>query len=277
MFLVALVVTPAGFVAARHYGWSDLLFVTNYTYGANGLVNGSWSLCAEEQFYILAPLLLILIGNRSEHLYRSLLFTALLAEPVIRFLEYRHLTGHWLGNDPDAMQVLYFPLHTHSDGLIYGLLIANLVFYRHKITSRILPWLSIALGVVLIVIAFGLHIGCLDFSALAFTFGGVVWLSTQREFHLFDGAVFYWLSRLSFGMYLNHEYLEHWVASTVVPALGLLRLGHNAASFGCFLLLTTFSSLLAVVTFCLIEHPFLVLRTRLLRSKEVVPLVASAS
>lgn len=49
MFAVCLL---AGRTTWSHW-WSDLVFLTNYT--NHGVVMGSWSLCTEEQFYILAP------------------------------------------------------------------------------------------------------------------------------------------------------------------------------------------------------------------------------
>src|ERR1035437_1575528 len=38
-------------------------------------------------------------------------------------------------------------------------------------------------------------------------FGSFVWLGLQRQIPLFNSRIFYWISRLSFGMYLNHEYM----------------------------------------------------------------------
>jgi peptidoglycan/LPS O-acetylase OafA/YrhL len=266
--------TDPSLVAARHYGWSDLLFVTNYTYKTLGVVNGSWSLCSEEQFYILAPLLLLIVGRKSAKTFRWILGSLFLLEVAVRSSIFHRLTGHFVGRAPDVMQDLYFPLHTHSDGLIIGLMIASFVAYQEKVTSRVLPWVSMIAGLILIAAAGALKMEYLNFSGLALFFGGAVWLSTQRSIKIFDGHIFYLLSRLSFGMYLNHEYLEYWVASFLTPRLGLLHLGGVLAAFASFLLLTTCSALLSVVTFCLIEHPFLVLRTALLRKNAVAPLVA---
>src|SRR5579863_315750 len=47
----------------QQYGWSDLIYLTNYC--NRGIVKGSWSLCTEEQFYLLAPLLLSIAARRT--------------------------------------------------------------------------------------------------------------------------------------------------------------------------------------------------------------------
>src|SRR5487761_276124 len=41
---------------AKQYGWTDWVFLTNYL--NHGIVGGGWSLCTEEQFYVVTPILL---------------------------------------------------------------------------------------------------------------------------------------------------------------------------------------------------------------------------
>jgi peptidoglycan/LPS O-acetylase OafA/YrhL len=71
--------------------------------------------------------------------------------------------------------------------------------------------------------------------------------------------LFYWISRLSFGMYLNHEYIAPWVVERLLPALGLGR-SHLVANLAGVAVLVVISAAVALVTFCLVEHPFLQLR-----------------
>ncbi len=177
------------------------------------------------------------------------------------------------------MQVLYFPLHTHSDSLILGLLIANLVGYGEKVKSRALPWICMAVGVLFLGCAAKMHMEYLNFEGLAFFFGGMVWLSTQREIRVFDAPIFYVISRLSFGMYLNHECIEWATQHRLIAGLGLTHLGGSGAGVVSFALLAVMSAGLSAVTFCLVEHPFLVLRTavlgrKLVQAGDAPPLVA---
>jgi hypothetical protein len=68
--------------------------------------------------------------------------------------------------------------------------------------------------------------------------------------------------------------MQHWIVGRVLPGLGLLHLGSIAASILGFLLLSACSAGLSAVTFCLVEHPFLMIRTAVLGRKSVSPLVA---
>ena len=89
-----------------------------------------------------------------------------------------------------------------------------------------------------------------------------------------DGRLFYLLSRLSFGMYLNHPYMVGWMNRQVNAAFVAGHLGPLLVSPVSFVCVTACSVTVAMATFCLIEHPFLILRTALLARKEVAPLIA---
>src|SRR6185312_14417120 len=260
------------FAASQQYGWSDVVFLSNYF--RHGIVAGSWSLCSEEQFYILAPLSLLLFAKRSAGACRWGLLGLLVAELCIRMATFYHLTGHLFVRNPNAMAGMYFPFHTHCDGLIAGMLIANLIAYTNPVKARNLPWLAIAAGLLLLLAVFVFHFESLNFCALAVFFGGIVWLGTQRVIPIFNSHIFYVLSRLSYGMYLNHEYMRPWVVNHVAPVLLRLPFGHAGATALSSLTLVCLSTALSALTFALIEHPFLVLRTALLQRKAIPLLVA---
>jgi len=60
--VLTFAMTFGGGAAGKEYGWSDLIFITNFH--NRGLVMGSWSLCTEEQFYIVTPLALYFLSGR---------------------------------------------------------------------------------------------------------------------------------------------------------------------------------------------------------------------
>jgi hypothetical protein len=60
-------------------------------------------------------------------------------------------------------------------------------------------------------------------------------------------------------MYLNHEYMGPWVVARILPRLGLSR-SHLVANLIGVVLLVIISAAVALITFCLVEHPFLQLR-----------------
>jgi peptidoglycan/LPS O-acetylase OafA/YrhL len=273
IFAAVAILVP-GAAAAKQYGWTDIVFITNYV--NHGIVMGSWSLCSEEQFYLLTPALLLLIGRRSMRTYRWGLAGLLVLVSVVRAITYIKLTGHLWGRHPNAFAALYYPFHTHCDGLISGLIVANLVVSRDKVKGLFArPPLLAALSAILLILLVVFHSEAEQFAGLGIFFASLVWWGIHSGTKRFGQHIFYLVSRLSFGMYLNHEYMQAWIIGRVLPILGVMRLGSSAASVVAFMLLTVCSVALSVVTFCLIEHPFLMVRTAVLRKKIRSPLITS--
>ncbi len=252
-----------GHGAPEHeYGWSDLVFITNFH--SRGLVMGSWSLCTEEQFYIVAPLALFFFALklRSIENFRPWLWGFLLTVPLIRALVWVHSTGSFFQHSPEVfMHSLYFSSLTHCDGLIMGLIIANLAVSREKPISKLdSPFILVAVAIALMIVLHLIQKEIFQFTISALLFGSFVWLGVQRQLSIFNSRIFYWISRLSFGMYLNHEYLCPWIVSVLLPKLPFsawLPLFMNLIGV---VLVTLLSIAVAFVTFCLVEYPFLQMR-----------------
>ena len=255
--------------------WSDLVFLTNYI--NKGVVMGSWSLCTEEQFYILAPLLLI-AGSRmkwSATTYRRFLWLLFFLQPLTRMIVLLSAGGRLTGHNPEIFRdYIYFPIHTHADGLILGLLIANYQVTDPKFRDRRFPasfW-GLALAVSVCLVFRVIHREILGFTGISLLFGAAVWLFIARPSisanKFFRSRVFYLGSRLSYGMYLNHEYLQMDIVELVrqkFPSVDQFPAAYATISF---MLLVIVSGVFAALTFCLIEYPFLQLRTRLLSSHQ---------
>ena len=276
-FFAAVTVAAPAWMADKQHGWSDLVFLTNYL--NLGIVQGSWSLCTEEQFYLLAPVMLWMIGPRSMRGYRWGLAALLGVVCVVRGVIYYRLTGGLLGKHPLAFKALYYPFHTHCDGLITGMIVANLALSFAPGKERVKgllarPAMLVGLTAVLLSLLVAVHGESEEFAGLGIFFAAVVWWGVKTETRLFGQHLFYLLSRLSFGMYLNHEYMEGWVVGRVLPWLGILRIGPVVASVLGSVLLVVCSVAVSAATFCLVEHPFLVLRAALLKRRVVAPLVA---
>jgi peptidoglycan/LPS O-acetylase OafA/YrhL len=255
--------------AAKEYGWSDLIFITNFH--NRGLVLGSWSLCIEEQFYIVAPLALYFLARhlRSIRQYRPLLWGLFLSVVVLRAIVWTHATGHFFGSNPQLFAKISYNSLTHCDGLIIGLIISNLWVARDKPALKAAtPWVLTAVAVVLMIGLHRVQKEVFDFTVLALLFGSLVWLGLQSKIGLFNSRLFYWISRLSFGMYLNHEYMCPWVVGSLLPKLPFAtRLPVFTNLIG-IALITLFSAGIALATFCLVEHPFLQMRKAVLGRHE---------
>ena len=176
------------------------------------------------------------------------------------------LTGHFFGKDARVFNLLYVPFPTHCDGLITGLFVANLTASKERFKGLLArPALLVLLSFLLLVALSAVQGDIFQFTGLGILFAAIVWWAVSTNANYLGQHIFYLISRLSFGMYLNHEYFAPFIVRRVEPALGLMRLGAASATGAGFVLLALLSMALSAVTFCLIEHPFLVLRTAMLR------------
>lgn len=82
-----------------------------------------------------------------------------------------------------------------------------------------------------------------------------------------EARPFYVVSRLSYGMYLNHFVILRWILPSVAVALRL-RLGQTVPAVGLtFVVLVTLSLAISAVLYVTVEKPFLQVRDRVLQIK----------
>lgn len=262
VFVFALIL---GHASAKEYGWTDLVFITNFH--NRGLVAGSWSLCTEEQFYIVTPLVLSVFAGCLPLIRncRPWLWGLLFSVPLLRCAIWIHETGHFFQHNPKVFTPIYYSSLTHCDGLIIGLIIANFWVTGEKPDSKVTnPGVLASFAFILAIALHQLQKEIFDFTGLALLFCSLVWLGLQYHPPVFNSRLFYWLSRLSFGMYLNHEYMCPWIVNHVLLRIGLSAKFSILLNVIGVLLITLISAAIALVTFCFVEYPFLQMRKTVL-------------
>jgi peptidoglycan/LPS O-acetylase OafA/YrhL len=87
MLLVMYVVSRAGWFFVDRNAWIPALtYSYNLTPGVRS-IGHVWSLCVEEHFYLIWPIVLVLLGRKSAQIF---LVIAILSAPIFRFALWRH-------------------------------------------------------------------------------------------------------------------------------------------------------------------------------------------
>lgn len=122
-YLVILLMTLGQRLIQGKWESSDALyffFVQNYAFDTLPFFGISWSLCIEEQFYLLIAPLLLLLPNR---VWISSVLVFLIAAPA---------TGRWLLDDPNS-----WVTHLRIDGCALGVLLSHIFLNYPAIWKRI--------------------------------------------------------------------------------------------------------------------------------------------
>jgi peptidoglycan/LPS O-acetylase OafA/YrhL len=104
------------------------------------------------------------------------------------------------------------------------------------------------------------------YTGLALIFGSMVWFCVSRSgAQLFTSKIFFWISQLSFGIYMNHQIVLGVVLSRILPHIACFSPGSTAQLLVALGMTVLLSSFTALITYCLIEQPALQFRGSLER------------
>lgn len=268
-----LLVGAEGWEAMRDLSWMNYVYVMNYFFSAGDAnpMSWAWSLCVEEHFYLLLPLLLAILYRTDRRGVRP---AALIIATILPFLG----RAIQYGMDPTIFMQdgFYFRTHNRIDEIMIGVVIAYF-FVHHR---DLLRGLVERLGSLCWVFGF-LLIGAV------WTFGGIQQLGVFAVvFQFFLVAVgagllvlnglflnnsvtrmlahraWYPWARVSYGIYLTHPFvlflLMEWQWAFPDPTqLSPLR-------FLCLYASTMLGSgLLAATMFVCVERPLIDWGTRI--------------
>lgn len=249
--------------------WQFASFTMNLLidYERNQAFSHAWSLCVEEHFYLVFPLLAVWLARRAS----ANRVVGLCAGIVIVGMALR--CGVWLHDaalDPPRnwfIEDLYYPTWMRLDGLLAGVVLAVVRVYLPQTWSRwqARPNTFLFAGLAMSTLALwmfadrtGLLANTLGWPVLSAGFGLLVVAGSATRGLLggwrMPGAE--WVATISYSLYLSHKiafHLAHEFIAPVAPRAGpLLFLVYAAAAL-----------LLGASLHYLVERPFLRWRDRL--------------
>jgi peptidoglycan/LPS O-acetylase OafA/YrhL len=248
--------------------WQFATFTLNLLidYDSNQAFSHAWSLCVEEHFYLVFPLLAWWLTRRPS----TAKFVGVCAGAVVIGIALR--TTVWLHDtaiDPPRnwfIEDIYYPTWMRLDGLLMGIVLAVLRVYRPLAWARLQARANVILlgGVVVSGLAFwlfrdrvGLLANAIGWPLMSFGFGLLVFAGADRRSLIgrwrVPGAG--WIAGISYSLYLSHKLAFHWVQTTFATRLE----GHGLLAFSIYALAVL---LLGAMLHYLIERPFLRLRDR---------------
>ncbi|MGV3548970.1 acyltransferase family protein [Rhizobium sp.] len=267
--------------------WRFATFTVNFGFDPRegNAFSQAWSLCVEEHFYLVLPLILLLFRKRLGTVSTLCLVVSLVVagialrfalweggvRPLVEAGQFREAFAVYLRD-------VYYPSYTRVDGLMFGVLLAAARFYRPDAYRRYMhPRVAVALGGVLVAIAlvlfsirgplagsnvfavfqaepgtmFGFPVISLG---IALLLGATIDLNAVLKRWSVPGATT--VATLSYSLYLTHKSVFH---------VDRLLFGKENLQGGAgFLVYMVTSFAVAAILWCCIERTFLVIRDRVL-------------
>jgi peptidoglycan/LPS O-acetylase OafA/YrhL len=278
-YLLVMIIYIA-FPVAREWGhlsplWQYFTFTQNFGLDLKkyGTFSHGWSLCVEEQFYLLLPLIFLLFNYfKADKKAVYLLVSLFVACYVVRFLNWQYLVAPYLNTDEFGArfnEFVYYPTYNRLDGLLVGVSMAGLfTFYpgfKEWVNKYNYPVLSA--GLLIVFAAWFLcpqqstyHTVILGFPMVAIGYGLILaaFVSPDNIFYRLQSKVTSLIATLSYSIYLSHKIIIHLVQN-LLEKQGLDR-NSNVAMVICIACIIAG----ALAIRYLIEKPALSIRNKVL-------------
>lgn len=233
----------------------------------------AWSLCVEEQFYLILPAIILLCAYFKTGKKAAYIILVLFAAGfIVRIWSWNNLVAPQLtGNRGGTvwLQYIYYPTYTRLDGLLTGVSIAGLFTFYPAIKQKLNKYGNLLLiaGIALLIYCGFLCADQHTFSASVFGYplisigyglivAGAVCPSCLL--YKFKSTVTTQLATLSYSIYLIHKIMLH-ISQLIFGQLGIDKNGSLMFVIG---IISSIGG--ALLLRYLVEKPFLRLRDRIL-------------
>lgn len=257
--------------------WKFLTFTQNISIDLfKNTFSHAWSLCVEEHFYLLLPILLHFIFSRKITHQAIYWFIAVaLMGILIRYAIWEALVAPAYGRAKIgiAIKAIYYPTYTRLDGLLIGVMIASVFRYQPLLKDKIMKQGNrlLALSLLLLLAAYFLFDGSIvsitftswtvavfGFPLVSAAYGVMVIAAMSPDcilsrYKFRPTAI---LATLAYSIYLSHKIINHLINSQLKYVLELEN--HHV-----FPVCLVTAILGALILHLLIEKPFLILSRNL--------------
>ena len=256
--------------------WKFLTFTQNL--GLNlkdfGTFSHAWSLCVEEHFYLVLPLILILL--QSTNTIRKaywLLIALFLFGFAVRIYSYNQFYLPGIEDESSYVywyKYIYYPTYNRLDGLLVGVSIAGIYRFLPNVWNRIAKYGNLFILLSLVVLTWAYFL-CYDqrtfnasvfgFPLIAIGFGFMVIGAVSPSIFLYNwnSGMTTFMATLSYAVYLTHKGVIHMTHQLFAD----VKVDSNLMFLICMATCIAFAYALHVT----IEKPFMNFRRRIVDRK----------
>jgi peptidoglycan/LPS O-acetylase OafA/YrhL len=257
----------------NYIDWTYLFFIQNLI-EVTGF-SQSWSLCIEEHFYLIFPLVVAFFNKKKKlHYFPYFVLASLVAVVITR-------ASLWLNLRPDIIydkdvpagftvyfKTIFYPTFSRFDGVLIGTLVAYVKFFKTDLWARLLDKSN--LFFLLFIIIFGatsalswqrirMFASMFSFTLYSLSFAFLLIACCKKDFWLGKLKLkgIQTISILSYALYLTHSYAFE---------LGIEAgqfFGYGKTHIITYCLMFTLSFFLAYSLYVFLEQPILKIRDRI--------------